>query len=84
MKKVRVLLADDHTLVRAGIRSLLETLKTKTERELRGSLHRLSAEEAAVLALLQQHMEHQLGGRRRRVSNKGARAKRPKARRKRA
>jgi DNA-binding NarL/FixJ family response regulator len=26
MKKVRVLLADDHTLVRAGIRSLLETL----------------------------------------------------------
>ena len=27
MKKVRVLLADDHTLVRAGIRSLLETLE---------------------------------------------------------
>jgi DNA-binding NarL/FixJ family response regulator len=26
MKKVRVLLADDHTLVRAGIRSLLETM----------------------------------------------------------
>jgi DNA-binding NarL/FixJ family response regulator len=27
MKKIRVLLADDHTLVRAGIRSLLETLE---------------------------------------------------------
>ena len=26
MKKIRVLLADDHTLVRAGIRSLLETM----------------------------------------------------------
>jgi DNA-binding NarL/FixJ family response regulator len=27
MKRIRVLLADDHTLVRAGIRSLLETLE---------------------------------------------------------
>ena len=27
MKKIRVLLADDHTLVRAGIRSLLETME---------------------------------------------------------
>jgi DNA-binding NarL/FixJ family response regulator len=27
MKKIRVLLADDHTLVRAGIRSLLETIE---------------------------------------------------------
>jgi DNA topoisomerase-1 len=41
-------------------RSLVETLKARTERELRDSLSALSAEEAAVLALLQQRMERQL------------------------
>lgn len=40
--------------------SLLETLKTRTERELRGALARLPAEEAAVLTLLQQRMKRQL------------------------
>jgi DNA topoisomerase I len=42
-------------------RSLIKTLKKRTERELRESLTSLSAEEAAVLALLQQRMERQLG-----------------------
>jgi DNA topoisomerase-1 len=48
-------------------RSLVKTLKRRAERELRGTLHRLSSEEAAVLALLQQRMEHELtdGGKRR-------------------
>jgi DNA topoisomerase-1 len=41
-------------------RSLVKTLKRQTERELRGALHRLSSEEAAVLALLQQRMEQEL------------------------
>lgn len=41
-------------------RSLVATLKRRTERELRGKLHRLSGEEAAVLALLQQRMEQEL------------------------
>ena len=41
-------------------RSLVATLKRQAEKELRGSLHRLSSEEAAVLALLQQRMEQQL------------------------
>lgn len=47
-------------------RSLVKTLKRRAERELRAELHTLSAEEAAVLALLQQRMEQQLrgGGRR--------------------
>jgi DNA topoisomerase I len=45
-------------------RSLVKTLKRRTEKELRGKLHRLSAEEAAVLALLQQRMQQQLTGRR--------------------
>ncbi len=49
-------------------RSLIETLKRRTERELRGSIHRLSAEEAAVLALLQQRMEQEL-----RAGGQGAR-----------
>jgi DNA topoisomerase-1 len=53
-------------------RSLIETLKRRTERELRGSLHKLSAEEAAVLALLQQRMQQQLRG------GKKARKKRPR------
>jgi DNA topoisomerase-1 len=38
-------------------RSLVATLKERTETELRESLSRLPAEEAAVLALLQQRME---------------------------
>src|SRR5260370_1374923 len=37
-------------------RSLVATLKARTEKELRGSLSTLSPEEAAVLALLQQRM----------------------------
>jgi DNA topoisomerase-1 len=41
-------------------RSLVATLKERTETELRESLSRLSAEEAAVLALLQQRMERQM------------------------
>lgn len=41
-------------------RSLIQTLKTRTERELKHSLHSLSPEEAAVLALLQERMERQL------------------------
>jgi DNA topoisomerase I len=41
-------------------RTLVETLKRKTERELRQSISRLSSEEAAVLALLQQRMEREL------------------------
>ncbi len=41
-------------------RSLVATLKLRTETELRESLPRLPAEEAAVLALLQQRMERQM------------------------
>jgi DNA topoisomerase-1 len=44
-------------------RSLVETLKRRAEQELSSQLHRLSSEEAAVLALLQQRMEHELAGR---------------------
>ena len=43
-------------------RSLVKTLQRRTEKELRGKLHRLSSEEAAVLALLQQRMEQELAG----------------------
>lgn len=42
-------------------RSLVKTLKSRTEKALRESLTSLSGEEAAVLALLQQRMERQLG-----------------------
>ena len=38
----------------------MATLKERTETELRESLSRLPAEEAAVLALLQQRMERQM------------------------
>ena len=41
-------------------RSLVTTLKSRAEKELRRSLSTLSPEEAAVLALLQQRMERQL------------------------
>ena len=41
-------------------RSLVATLKERTESELRESLAKLPAEEAAVLALLQQRMERQM------------------------
>jgi DNA topoisomerase-1 len=44
-------------------RSLVVTLKERTESELRESLSRLRPEEAAVLALLQQWMERQIGHR---------------------
>jgi DNA topoisomerase-1 len=42
-------------------RSLMETLKNRTERELRGGIASLSGEEAAVLALLQERMKRDLG-----------------------
>jgi DNA topoisomerase I len=56
-------------------RSLVKTLKRRTEKELRGALHRLSAEEAAVLALLKQRMAQELTGqikprRKKRVTSK--------------
>jgi DNA topoisomerase-1 len=58
-------------------RSLVKTLKRRTEKELRGSLHRLSAEEAAVLALLQQRMERALtAGRKRAIARSGPRPRR--------
>jgi DNA topoisomerase-1 len=41
-------------------RSLIKTLRRRTERELRERLPRISSEEAAVLALLQQRMEQEL------------------------
>lgn len=41
-------------------RSLIKLLKTRSERELRTSLAKLSAEEAAVLALLQQRIQREL------------------------
>jgi DNA topoisomerase I len=41
-------------------RSLVKTLKQRTEKELRESLTSLSSEESAVLSLLQQRMEAQL------------------------
>lgn len=43
-------------------RSLIEVVQQRTEEELRTSLPALPAEEAAVLALLQQRMEKQLRG----------------------
>jgi DNA topoisomerase-1 len=61
-------------------RSLVKTLKRRTERELRGALHRLSSEEAAVLALLQQRMEQELTRGAKRRSKKKT-ASRPAARR---
>ena len=42
--------------------SLLKVLRQRTEHALRGSLTRLSPEEAAVLALLQERMKRQLAG----------------------
>jgi DNA topoisomerase-1 len=42
-------------------RTLVETLKRRTEKELRESIASLPPEEAAVLALLQQRMERELG-----------------------
>ena len=57
-------------------RSLVKTLKRRTERALRGALHRLSSEEAAVLALLQQRMEQELTGGGKPRTKKRKRAKR--------
>jgi DNA topoisomerase-1 len=62
-------------------RSLVKTLKRRAERELRGTLHRLSSEEAAVLALLQQRMEHELEDRRPRRSDEPTRPRNATARR---
>jgi DNA topoisomerase-1 len=60
-------------------RSLVKTLKRRAEKELRGTLHRLSSEEAAVLALLQQRMEQELTPlRRRRTQPNANRAQRAK------
>jgi DNA topoisomerase-1 len=59
-------------------RSLVKTLKRRAETELRGQLHRLSAAEAAVLALLQQRMEQELRGSTR--PRKRSKRARPKAR----
>jgi DNA topoisomerase-1 len=42
-------------------RSLMKTLKARTEHELRHSLPAISAEEGAVLALLEQRMQRELG-----------------------
>lgn len=53
-------------------RSLVKTLKAKTERELRESVSSLSGEEGAVLGLLQQRMEREL--------NATSNGKRPKRR----
>ena len=55
-------------------RSLIATLKERTESELRESLSRLPAEEAAVLALLQQRMERET-----RQNAKHARHHKPRA-----
>jgi DNA topoisomerase-1 len=61
-------------------RSLVKSLKKQTEKELRGTLHRLSSEEAAVLALLQQRMEQELtGGSKPRSMAKTKRRRRPRA-----
>jgi DNA topoisomerase I len=62
-------------------RSLVKTLKRQTEKELRGTLHRLSSEEAAVLALLQQRMEQELTGARKPRAKKRTPAQRSHARR---
>jgi DNA topoisomerase-1 len=62
-------------------RSLVKTLKRRAEKELRGPLHRPSSEEAAVLALLQQRMEHELtrGGKpRTQAKSRRATSRRPK------
>jgi DNA topoisomerase-1 len=59
-------------------RSLVRTLKRQTEKELRGTVHRLSSEEAAVLALLQQRMEQELASARS-VRPKTAGKKKPRA-----
>ena len=57
-------------------RSLVKTLKRRTEKELRGTLHRLSPEEAAVLALLKQRMQRVLTGGRKPRSKSGGKSKR--------
>jgi DNA topoisomerase-1 len=62
-------------------RSLVEMLKQRTEKELRGTLHRLSSEEAAVLALLQQRMEQELRGARPRTRGRRRSMERARAHR---
>jgi DNA topoisomerase-1 len=61
-------------------RTLVNTLKRRAERELRGKLHRLSGEEAAVLALLQQRMELELRSGAKPSRKKRTRAKRARTR----
>ncbi|MGH7140996.1 MAG: hypothetical protein ACREHD_35135, partial [Pirellulales bacterium] len=41
-------------------RTLIETLKRRTENELKRSLSRLSSEEAAVLALVEERLQRDL------------------------
>ncbi len=62
-------------------RSLLKTLKRRTEKALRATLHRLSSEEAAVLALLKQRMDQQLIGSTNPRTKKASKSKRAAARR---
>jgi DNA topoisomerase-1 len=62
-------------------RSLVKTVKRQAERELRGTLHRLSSEDAAVLALLRQRMKLELSGRQPWTKSKRARARRTSTRR---
>ena len=64
-------------------RSLIATLKERTETELRGAISRLPAEEAAVLALLQQRMDGEMhsGARAVRGRKNGARARQRAGRR---
>jgi DNA topoisomerase-1 len=59
-------------------RSLIEVLEQRAEEELRTFLPGLPPEEAVVLALLQQRMEKQLDGKRRRVRRVAARPRRRK------
>jgi DNA topoisomerase-1 len=59
-------------------RSLVATLKARTERELRDSLPGLPAEEAAVLALLQQRMERQLQRARRAATTRSTDRRHPR------
>jgi DNA topoisomerase-1 len=56
-------------------RSLTQTLKARTEQRLRGSLNKLPAEEAAVLALLQQRLESEMNEKPRRRGNGRAKRK---------
>jgi len=58
-------------------RSLVKTLKARTEKELTHSLSALSAEEGAILALLERRMRQELGkSQHRKIGNKIKRSER--------